>query len=92
MALTSEQWKEVSDAIERLRALGCAVCIFTPDDVESAANEDDTPDEDGDQVDEVTAEQAADWLLENRKYLEDTMSTAGNLFIGDNVTEIRNGG
>lgn len=92
MALTSEQWKEVSDATERLRELGYAVCIFTPDDVESAANENDTPDEDEDQTGEVTAEQAADWLLENRKYLEDTMSTAGNLFIGDNVTEIRNGG
>lgn len=92
MALTGEQWKEVSTAIDRLRALGCAVCIFTPDDVESAANENDTPDEDEDQTGEVTAEQAADWLLENRKYLEDTMSTAGNLFIGDNVTEIRNGG
>ena len=90
MALTTEQWKEVQDAREKLRALGCAVCIFTPDDVESAANEGD--DDDDDQVAEVTPERAAEWLEGNRKYLEDTMSTNGNMFIADNVSEIRRGG
>ena len=92
MALTKEQWDEVSGALSKLRGLGCAVCVFTPDDVESAIENDDqeSDEEEGDKA-PVTPKRAAEWLENNRKYLEDTMSTNGNMFIADNVDEIRGG-
>lgn len=84
MALSKEQWDEVSDALAKLRGLGCAVCVFTPDDVESAFNENE---ENADKPD-MTGEQSAAWMERNRKYLEDGMSTNGNLYIADNIDEV----
>ncbi len=76
MALTPEQSAEVQAAMSKLRAMGCAVCIFMPEDVESAA--------DGNEID-ISEEQAADWLVENRKWIEEGMSTFGNQYIADNL-------
>ena len=41
MALTPEQSAEVQTAMTKLRGMGCAVCIFMPEDVESAAEADE---------------------------------------------------
>jgi len=84
MALSKEQWDEVSAAMAKLRSLGCAVCIFTPDDVESAFNEADGNEDKPD----MTGEQSAAWMDGNRKYLEDGMSTTGNLYIADNIEAV----
>lgn len=76
MALTQEQSAEVQSMMSKLRSMGCAVCIFMPEDVESAAE--------GNEID-ISEEQAADWLIENRKWIEDGMSTSGNQYISDNL-------
>ena len=83
MAFTKEQWDKVSTATETLRGLGCAVCIFTPDDIESARDGDD--DDDGKEP--VTPERAAAWLASNRKYLEDGMTSFGNVYISENLDD-----
>jgi len=76
MALTPEQSLEVQTAMSKLRGLGCAVCVFMPEDVESAVEA-----AEGD----ISPDAAANWLIENRKWLEDGMATWGNQHIADNV-------
>ena len=91
MALSKDQWAEATKAIDTLRGMGCAVCVFTPDDVESAHNErddDEDPVEGASERPEMTDEESAEWMAGNRKYLEDTLSTAGNLFIADNLDAV----
>jgi hypothetical protein len=78
MALTPEQSAEVQAAMSKLRSMGCAVCIFVPEDVESAAEAAETA---------ITEQAAAGWLLDNRKWLEDGMSTWGNHYIADNLSD-----
>lgn len=77
MALTEQQSAEVQAAMTKLRSMGCAVCIFMPEDVESAAEAAEQ---------DIAPAAAADWLIENRKWLEDGMSTWGNQYIADNLT------
>lgn len=79
MGMTAEQWKTIGEATETLRAMGCAVCIFTVDDVTSVANNDET---------DITEEQAQDWMESNRRRLEDVLSTRGNEFIADSVVDL----
>lgn len=79
MALTTEQWDKINEATTALRAMGCAVCVFTPDDVESAAEENEI---------DITPERAAAWMEENRKVLEDGMSQYGNQTIEDGVLDL----
>lgn len=93
MALSKEQWDEVTKAMETLRGLGCAVCVFTPDDVETAHDDrqsDDADVEDGAEIDraEMTDDESKAWMERNRRYMEDTLSTAGNLFIADNLNAV----
>ena len=76
MALTPEHSAEVETAMSKLRAMGCAVCIFMPDDVESSAEGMDM---------EISPHQAADWLMDNRRRLEDHLSERGNSYIDDNL-------
>lgn len=76
MALISEQSNELQAAMTKLRDMGCAVCIFMPEDVESAAENDER---------QMSPETAATWLLVNRKRLEDGMATWGNQYISDNL-------
>ncbi|MFZ3481645.1 hypothetical protein [Sphingomonas sp. 3-13AW] len=76
MPLTAEQWDEISSATNKLRSLGCAVCIFTQDDVEAAAEGEDIY---------VLPDHAAKWLSDNRTGLEDGMATYGNGYISDNL-------
>ncbi len=76
MALTPEQSDRVQSAMSQLREMGCAVCIFMPEDVESAAESVDQ---------DMTPQAAADWLVENRRYLEDGMATFGNRYVSDNL-------
>jgi hypothetical protein len=76
MALTPEQSAEVQASMSKLRSMGCAVCIFMPEDVESCAES-----KDGD----IAPAQAAQWLVEHRKWIEDGMSTFGNQYIDDNL-------
>jgi len=76
MALTPEQSAEVQTAMTKLRGMGCAVCIFMPEDVESAAEADER---------NISPAAAADWLGENRRWIEDGMSTWGNQYIADNL-------
>ena len=79
MGLTTEQWTKVNEATETLRSMGCTVCVFTPDDVESMAESQEL---------EVTEEQAAKWLAENRKWLEGGMAQYGNQTIEDGVSSL----
>lgn len=76
MALTPEQSAQVQVAMATLRAMGCAVCIFMPEDVESAVE---------DAEGNISPEAAADWLVENRRWMEDGMATWGNQYIADNL-------
>lgn len=88
MALTATQWDVVNKATKDLREIGCAVCVFTPDDVESAieAADDDGGDEAGiGEAAPAAKIDAADWLLENRRMIEEGMSTWGNRTIADNL-------
>jgi len=82
MGLNAEQWKAVSQSLETLRGLGCAVCVFTPDDVESAY---ENAADEGEAGDDAVIPDGAVWLGENRKMLEDGMSTWGNQAISDNI-------
>lgn len=76
MALTREQSVQVQAAMDTLRSMGCAVCIFMPEDVESAAEANG---------DEMSGAAAADWLVANRKWIEDGMAISGNQYISDNM-------
>lgn len=82
MALNNDQWKAVTAATDALRALGCVVCIFTPDDVESAVAE-----RTGDATITFTDADALELLSDNRKYIHDAMALAGNEVIDDAVWE-----
>lgn len=84
MAFNLEQWNEVQRLSDELRKMGCAVCIFTPDDIESAVAEQS----ESDGVDYgCTDTEALDLLAENRKYIEGAMCEAGNVVIADFVSE-----
>jgi len=76
MALTPEQSLEVQTAMSKLRGMGCAVCVFMPEDVESGAESKDG---------EIAPEAAAQWLIEHRRWIEEGMSTFGNRYIDDNL-------
>ena len=76
VALTPEESVRVQTAMSQLRAMGCAVCIFMPEDVESAAENVDR---------HITPQAAAEWLIANRRHIEDGMSTIGNQYISDNI-------
>lgn len=65
MALTKPQWERVGELTNELRAMGCAVCVFTPDDADDMAIEDD-----------MTI--GPDFIYDNRSHIEDSMSSAGN--------------
>jgi hypothetical protein len=70
--------KKVGELTDALRVLGCAVCVFVPEDVISG-HLGDVP---------VTAKRyasAAAWLLDNEKALEEHMSGEGNFFIAESA-------
>ncbi len=79
MVMTAEQWTTIGQATTILRAMGCAVCIFTVDDVLSIAETDET---------DITGQQAQDWMESNRRRLEDALSTRGNEFIADSIVDL----
>lgn len=84
MALSEGQWDQVSTAMAMLRGMGCAVCIFTPNDVESAHdNREDN--EASDDTPGMTMEESADWMTRHRTSIEEGMSTFGNGYIGDHL-------
>lgn len=86
MALDARQWDIVTRAMKDLREIGCAVCVFTPDDVESAGEgrEDDETENEA-PTGEMPPIDGAAWLMDNRRMLEDGMSTWGNQAISDNL-------
>jgi hypothetical protein len=84
MAFNLDQWNEVTRLTSALREMGCAVCVFVPDDIESAVAEQS----ESDGVDYgCTDVEALELLATNRKYIESAMSESGNVVIADFVGE-----
>lgn len=78
MGLTTEQWTRINDATKMLRDMGCAVCVFTVDDLEGAAAEENVA---------ITSDQADTWMTDNRKWLEAGMAQQGNQTIAEAVSD-----
>lgn len=66
----SQSNDEVHELTNKLRALGVAVCVFTPEDVVAAHCGDK-------RRTKKRLEAAQDWLSDNRKYVEEAMCEGG---------------
>lgn len=69
MALSPEQSTKVYQLMSELRSIGCAVCVFIPEDVVSLAGDVDR------EIDEEAAEQL---FAEHINTIEERMIIAGN--------------